>query len=409
MIADWRLALCGINHKTATVEKREPFQINPDDLAAALSHFGQMDGIAEVAIVSTCNRVEFYYVGPRKREPMEIVGQFFKDFRGVDIGTFGDSFYTAKGKHAAQHLFAVCAGVDSMVVGENQIFGQVKDAYSAACRVGLAGKIIHRLFHQAFRVGKQVRSDTQMGRGACSVSSAAVELLKTRLDRIARPTVLFVGVNRMIELAAAGWQRRHHSRLLFANRTPEKALALAEKHRGVGYGLDELPTLLPQVDILFTCTGSIQPIVGREMIARCLAENPQRRLTIMDIAVPRDVEITKDFHPRVTLFDLDDVKQFVARRQSEREAAIPDAEAIIAERLQEFAYWYDHVRHEFTYDALTERFEAIKDEELTPILELLPSQYHRVVREAAERMAAKMAQAKLRASSGAEQSEEGKA
>ncbi|HOP07627.1 MAG TPA: glutamyl-tRNA reductase [candidate division Zixibacteria bacterium] len=404
-MTEWRLVLCGINHKTSTVEQREPLQIGPEDAAEALEKFGLIDGVVEAVIISTCNRVEFCFVGPRKRDPFDLLCQFYQEYRGIDIARLEECFYQRKGKHVARHLFRVCAGIDSMVLGENQIFGQVKEAYSSSCRVKMTGKILHRVFHQAFRVGKQVRTDTEMGRGACSVSSAAIELLRSGLDLSTRPTVLFIGVNRMISLAASSWRKLHHKKLVFANRTPEKAIDLAAKFKGSGHGLDELPALLREADIVFTSTGSEQPIVTRKMLNDLFTDMPDKQLTVMDIAIPRDVEVSGEFHPGLKLLDMEDVQAFVDQRQSERAAAIPNAEAIIAERLQEFAYWYDHIKHEFTYDSLSEKFEAIKDQELAPIFNLLPSQYHRAVREAAERMAHKMAQVKYRVS---EQGENGK-
>jgi len=394
--SDWRLALCGINHKTAGLEQREPLQIGPEDIGRALSTFVTMDGIAEAAIVSTCNRVEFCFVGPTSEEPFEIVARFYREFRDQQIDDLREGFYSHKGKHVAQHLFRVCAGVDSMVLGENQIFGQLKDAYSAACEVRTTGKIIHRVFHQAFRVGKQVRTDTEMGKGACSVSSAAIELLKDEVEKEDRPTILFVGVNRMISLAASNWRKLHHDKLLFANRTVGKANEMARKNKGQGFGLDQLPELLSKSDILFTCTSAEVPIVTGDLLKGAMESRDGRKLIVMDIAIPRDVEVEKDFHDNLRLFDLDDVQKFVAEKQSARQNAVADAEEIIAVRLKEFAYWYDHMKHDFVYNGLSETFEAIKDREFAPIMELLPSKYHKAVEEAAERMARKMANVKLR-------------
>ena len=150
---------------------------------------------------------------------------------------------------------------DSMVLGENQILGQIKDAYSSACAVKVAGKIIHRLFHQAFRVGKLVRTVTDMGKGSCSVSTAAVGLLKSHLDAEARPAVLFVGTSKMIALAASSWSRLHHSRLMFANRTQAASEVLAAKYGASHYSLDDLPSLLAEADIVISCTGSPEPII----------------------------------------------------------------------------------------------------------------------------------------------------
>ena len=196
---NWKLVLCGINHKTSSLENREPLQFGHDEIAGAHSAFADMPGIMEVTIISTCNRIEIYFVSDKDIDPFQVVADFFKKTKNVEISGFTDNFYLRKGKHVAGHLLRVAAGIDSMVLGENQILGQIKEAYSSACAVGAAGKVIHRLFHQAFRVGKQVRSDTSMGRGACSVSSVAVDMLKTKIDRLDKPSILFVGINRMTD------------------------------------------------------------------------------------------------------------------------------------------------------------------------------------------------------------------
>jgi glutamyl-tRNA reductase len=391
---DWRLAVCGINHKTASVEQREPLQLGPEHIARAHAEFADLPGVYEIVIISTCNRVEFYMVSSVKNEPLELVSRFYQNFRGIDINSLQDCFYVQKGKHAAEHLFRVAAGVDSMVLGENQIQGQIRDAYSSACSVKVAGKVIHRLFHHAFRVGKQVRTDTAMGKGACSVSSAATELLRSRLSSSDRPTVLFIGVNKMISLAASAWSKMHHEELLFANRTPEKAQALAARYKSQGYGLDKLPELLSKADIVITSTGSGQPIITDELMSEV---DGKHKLIIMDIAIPRDVAIDSRRFPKVKVFDLEAVKTFVAERQAERRAAIPAAEELIARRLNEFSYWYDHARFEVSYNGLQASIDTIYSEELGPVLgKLDPEQRHEVAR-ATKRLAQRVAQLELHA------------
>jgi len=187
---DWRLVVCGTNHKSSGLEQREALQIGAEDIARAHAELAQIAGVLEATIISTCNRIEFYLVAELPHHSFDIVTEFYRRFREIDITPQRDVFYVHRGKHAADHLFRVAAGIDSMVLGENQIQGQIKDAYTSACAVKIAGKIIHRLFHHAFRIGKQVRTDTEMGRGACSVSSAATDLLKSNLDKSARPIAL---------------------------------------------------------------------------------------------------------------------------------------------------------------------------------------------------------------------------
>lgn len=370
---NWRLVLCGINHQTSTVEQRERLSFGHDAIAKAQASFGECEEVLEATIVSTCNRVEFYFLTGRTTDPFEVVRAFYADTYGLDIAPLNDRFYLKNGREAVEHLFRVAGGLDSMVLGENQILGQVKDAYSSACAVKAAGRVIHRLFHQAFRVGKQIRADTEMGKGACSVSSAAMELLRTRLDRIEDPCVLFIGVNQMIALAASNLSREHHGPFLFANRTPEKAVALAGRYEGEGCGLDDLPSLVSQADVVITCTGSEQPLISSPVMAAAMAKDPGRKLVIMDMAVPRDVEFEQNGFPGVEVYDLQDVQAHVEDQQQRRAAAIPQAEEIVARRTDEFFYWYDHVRRQPTPRGIEALFESARQAELAEIRKDLPA------------------------------------
>ena len=397
---DWRLMVCGTNHKMASVEEREPLQLGAEDIAKAHAEFGCQSGIMEAVIVSTCNRIEFYAVAKVEIDPLEAVKEFYHSFRELDLAPMTDKLYSFKGKHAVEHLFGVAAGIDSMVLGENQILGQLRDAYGSACSVRTAGKILHRLFHHAFRIGKQVRTDTEMGKGACSVSSAATELLKSQLGPSDRPSIMFVGVNKMISMAASAWGKRHHAELLFVNRTKSKADELAARYKTVGHGLDELPDLLPRVDILVSCTGAPGTVIDRSIIDAAAAARPDRKLIIMDMAIPRDVEYEKGRQGNVTLFDLEDIKEFLRERQLGRQAAIPDARKLIDQRLNEFAYWYDHARYELVYNGLEHAFTNITEQEMGPILEKLPPEQRREIAQATDRLARRLAQVKLRADGG---------
>jgi len=387
--------MCGVNHKTTELREREVLQIGADAIASAHAGLASFQGVEEAVIVSTCNRNEFYMVAGQSDDPFDLVADFYRRHRDLDITKLRDRFYVRIGKHAAAHLFRVAAGIDSMVLGENQILGQVKDAYSSACAVKVAGKIMHRLFHQAFRVGKQVRTETEMGKGSCSVSTAAVGLLKSRLDTEARPVVLFIGAGKMITLAASGWNRLHHHRLMFANRTRAASEELAVKYGASAHSLGELPSLLADADIIMSCTGSREPIITQEMLQTHHAAHPSHHLTIMDMAVPRDVECDSDSVPDVTLYDLDDVEQYVADQQSQRAAAIPDAERLVEQRLAEFAYWYDHVRHEMTAERLIDDFEQVRRDDLTALLAKLPEELRREVDTHTEQLVRKLARMRI--------------
>lgn len=335
---EWTLSACGISHKSSSLEERERFQLTADEIPRADALALGVSGVRECVVVSTCNRIEFYLVSQPETDPLDVVAACYRQLKGLE--PVRRLFRTRDGRAAADHLFHVAAGLDSMVLGENQILGQVKDAYSSACAVGSAGKVLHRLFHQSFRIGKQVRTDTEIGRGACSVSSAALELLGGALDSIDRPTVLLIGVNKMTRIAATRLARRGGCRLLFANRTAARAVELAAGFGGAGFGLDRLPQLLAEADVTISCTSSPVPIVTTATLAPVRrAVNAPRRRVIMDLAVPRDVDIPKCWSPDVEVLDLEDVRRFVEKRQQERELEIPTAEGMIAHRLDDFARW----------------------------------------------------------------------
>jgi len=401
--ANKRLVMCGVSHKTSTLEQREPLQINQDEVAHANAVFFGLPRVLESLILATCNRIEFYFVTDPDHEPFETVAEFYRQLRGRDIAAEGGLFMVRKGGHAAEHLFQVAAGVDSMVLGENQIQGQIKDAYSSACAVKTAGKVMHRLFHQAFRVGKEVRSDTELGKGACSVSSAAVEMLRAELDEEARPSVLFVGVNQMIALAASRLNHLHHDRLMFANRTIEKAGELAAKYNGSSHNLEEIPQLLKHADVLVTCTSAPEPIISRDVIDASIDGQRERRLIVLDLAIPRDVDYPREARPEVAIRDLEDIKTFANAHQTRREAAKPQAERIIEAKLTEFRYWWQHVKEEPLYIGKGTAIENIVAEEMSTLWPDCPVAVRNELRHITRRIIQRVAEASRYA--GAEQQE----
>lgn len=373
---NWRLVVCGVTHKTSSLEQREPLQLGADDLPEANALFSGLPQVLESAIVSTCNRGEFYFTLERKHDPFEVVSVFYDKYKGLDILPYKDLFQTRRGRHVADHMFRVAAGIDSMILGENQILGQIKDAYSSACAVKSAGKVVHRLFHQAFRVGKQVRADTDISKGACSVSTAAVDMVKDTLQAIEKPTILFVGINQMISLAAKRLAQVEGCRLLFANRTVEKAVTFATALDAEGYGLERIPELMTQADVVIGCTSSPEPIVTREMMSDVVTRRSGRRVVIVDMAIPRDFDVPKNWNSSVEVNDLEDIEQFVKDRQNQRELAIPQVEEIIERRLDEFDYWYGHVLHEPIYNGRSNTVDSIREEELAAILKKIPPELH---------------------------------
>ncbi len=368
----WQLTVCGINYKTGSIEDREPIQIERDRLKKANTAFNEMPDIMESLVLSTCNRIEFYMVSSRTSQPYEMVSRFYNDFQNIVITGMQEKFYTHRGRAAAEHLFRVAAGIDSMVLGENQILGQTKEAYSFACLAKSAGKIIHRLLHQAFRAGKLIRTETEMGKGACSVSSAATELIKIKLKGFDTPGILFVGANQMVTLAASNLDRLEQRKFHFINRTPEKAERLAIKYNCPASGLDQLEKLLAESDVVITCTGATEPIITSSMLSRVSENHPDKKLLLMDMAIPRDIENDHGAFPNFQIYNLEDVKGFVKDQQKKRERAIPEAEEIIDRRLAEFMYWLNLVRREGLYDGDYNKLEKIRQEEMGPLIDKLP-------------------------------------
>ena len=385
-----RLIMCGISHKTSTLEERAPFGFGHDDLAKANAVFSDFPEVIESCIVSTCNRVEFYFMTDINADPLELLSSFYKKNKNIDLSPYINNFQIKRDKHAVSHLLKVAGGLDSMILGENQILGQIREAYSSSCAVKAAGKVIHRLFHQAFRVGKQIRTDTEMGKGACSVSSASIDLIMSKNNGLKDPTVLFIGVNQMINLAASNLGRDIHGEFLFANRTKEKAVQFAEKFGAKGFGLDELPQLLVKADLLISCTGSDNPIISALMIKNLVKEIPNKKLIMMDMAIPRDIEYQKDSFANLQYFDLEDVRYYVAEQQVKREAAIPEAEEIIERRLDEFMYWFDHVRHERLSASVEESFEQLREKELSGIINKLSPELQNELNESTRSLVKKL-------------------
>jgi glutamyl-tRNA reductase len=395
-VCNWHLYVCGINHKTSEITDRESLQVSREELPGSNATLSAQAGVMEAAIVSTCNRVELYFVADKTQTPFEIAKSFYQKTKGNDISSLETFYYIKRNRQAADHFFRVAAGIDSMVLGENQILGQLKEAYSSACLVKSTGKVLHRLFHQAFRVGKQVRSDTEMGQGACSVSGAAIELLSSKLDQFEKPTILFVGINQMISLAASALSTIDDSRFLFANRTVEKAVEFAVKYDSKGYSLDELPDLLSRADIVITCTGSKLPVIPGKMLNSLHNSNPSKKMIILDLANPRDVEADGEYGQQIEIYDLDSIKKYLDERQRKMQKAIPQAEEIIDRKLEEFLYWYNHVRHEPLYNGLDKQFEFIRQEELAGLIDRLPRELQGEINTATKRLINRLLQMKMR-------------
>ncbi|MHC4946505.1 MAG: glutamyl-tRNA reductase [Planctomycetota bacterium] len=305
------LTVCGINHESATLAEREPFQINRHELVPALKEMCDIRGVNECMILSTCNRFEAYLVLHEEEEPFTILREFFILFRGKDPKEARKHFYVRHGTTAARHLFRVTSGLDSMVLGEYQIQNQVREAYSAACSVKAPGKLLHRLVHQAFRAGKAIRTQTQVGAGRMSVAGMAVGVIKERME--AKEPVLMVGANENIRIVAEGLKAAGFKRFVFANRTAYKADKLATRYGGEGHGLDDLPGLMAGAACVVSCTGATGFIIDSAMLETLVKKGSHPRLCV-DIAVPRDIETSAEAAATGFPIDIVDLEDLNASR-----------------------------------------------------------------------------------------------
>jgi len=391
-----RLAVVGIDYKTSSLQEREPLQLAADDVLRVNDLLVSTPGVMEAVTVCTCNRIEFYLVLREKVEAYTAVAAMYEKYRGLDLAPLREKFFERTEVHAVRHILRLAAGLNSMVLGETQIFGQVKAAYSVACSVKSAGKILHRLFHQAFRAGKKVREDTAIGRGAVSVGSVAARLARDRLSDRPDPQILFVGVNDMIALAAEHFREAGYRRFSFCNRTREHAERLAGNFGGTVHLLNELPRMVGAADLIVACTGSSVPLITCEIVHEAFGGRPDRNVVVLDLGVPRDVEPAVGGLSGVTLLDLDAIHRELSIGLEGRASAIGPAEDIIEDKVDQFVYWYDAVRREPQYNELGRKFEEIPTEELGLALDDCPPEFRGKIEQFSLRLARRLLQSTCR-------------
>lgn len=325
----------GINHHSAPLAIRERVAFGADKLQHALAELAHAKVVREVAILSTCNRTEIYC----SAETPEKVVEWLCAYHQVAHDELSPFLYVHDQPAAIRHAFRVACGLDSMVIGEPQILGQVKDAVRAAEEVGALGTQLHKLFQRAFSVAKEVRSTTAIGANIVSMAAAGVHLAERIFDSVAGQRVLFIGAGEMIELCAAHFCAEQPKQVTVANRTVERGRELADRYGGKAIRLDELADALPQHDIVVSCTASPLPIIGLGMAERAIKARRHRPMFIIDLAVPRDVEEEVGELDDVFLYSVDDLAQIVESGMESRQAAVVEAEEIIIRRVQEFQSW----------------------------------------------------------------------
>jgi glutamyl-tRNA reductase len=358
-----RLFAVSVSHRSAPVELRECVDFSRRGLDAALEALGTRNLAREAVVLSTCNRAEIYAVAASDGTA-ESCGRFIADYNGLPWDAVAPHLVTYRGAHAADHLFRVAAGLDSLVVGEPQILGQVKGAFAAASGLKTTGALTNRLFTAAFTVGKRVRRETRLGEGAVSVSYAAIALARKIFGELKGLSVLILGAGEMAKLTGVHLQAQRVKQLTIASRTLQSAEALARRLNGHAVPWTALGEALAGADIVVTATGSTEPVLTVALVEDAMRPRRARPLFIIDIAVPRDVEPAVARLDQVFLYDIDDLQAIVNENLSRRAIEVERAEAIVREEVNRFGGWM-HSREVLpTVIALRARFDAIRQAEL---------------------------------------------
>jgi len=352
----------GINHKTAPVEIREKVAFAPEKLLAALQELTHTADIHEAAIVSTCNRTELY-CGVDSTDGHAII-EWFRQYHNLNANDVDPYIYTHADTQAVQHILRVASGLDSLVLGEPQILGQIKDAYATASEAGTIGRQLNRLFQHTFTVAKQVRTDTAIGASPVSVAFAAVSLAKQIFANLSEHTALLIGAGDTIELVARHLKEQNVKNIIVANRTVERAQTLAEQFNGEAIALADMPERLVDADIIISSTASQLPILGKGAVERALKLRKHRPMFMVDIAVPRDIEPEVNELNDVYLYTVDDLQEVIEEGRQSREEAAQQAEEIIEQQVDHFMGWLRSLDAVDTIRAVREQAEEVRDEVL---------------------------------------------
>jgi glutamyl-tRNA reductase len=363
------LVILGINHRTAPVELRERVAFTPECMAGAFSELKAASGASEAAILSTCNRTELYLAGDDDCVPLVL--RWMAGFHGLEAGELEDSLYIYRDADAVRHVMRVAAGLDSMVLGEPQILGQLKDAYALARQHGASGSFLNRLFEHCFSIAKKVRTQTAIGENPVSVAYAAVSMAHHIFADMSRNRALLIGAGKTIELVSRHLADAGVKDFVVANRTLDRAQALAEAHGGRGIVLSEIPEVLGDVDIIISSTASPLPILGKGAVERAIKRRKHRPYFMVDIAVPRDIEPEVAELADVYLYTVDDLKQVIEENVRSREGAAREAENMIWSGTREFLGQLRALDAVATLKQFRQRAETLRDAETEKALRAL--------------------------------------
>ncbi len=362
-----QLYALGLNHHTAPLAIRERVAFQPERLALALYDLAHAESVREAAILSTCNRTELYFAAEQPQHAADWLARFHH----VALNDVSPYLYAYPQRDAIRHVFRVASGLDSMVIGEPQILGQVKDAVRHAEQAGTMGTLLHKLFQNTFAVAKEVRSTTAIGANTVSMAAAAVNLTARIFERVADQHVLFIGAGEMIELCAAHFSGAQPKSMTVANRTEERALALASRFGAQTMRIDQIGDDLARFDVVVSCTAAPLPIVGLGMVERAVKVRRHRPIVMVDLAVPRDIEPEVGELDDIFLYTVDDLAQVVDAGMESRQQAVIEAEQIISTRVDGFLHWMSARQTVPAIRALREHAEVLRRTELERAMRLL--------------------------------------
>ena len=362
------LVLVGVNHKATPVEIREKLAFNQVKLEASLEHLVSCPEIVENIILSTCNRVEIYARVENSDQGIQLLKDFISDYHGLSRGSLDQYFYSYRDNQAIEHLFRVSASLDSMILGEAQILGQVKDAYSTARALSSTGLVLNQLFEKAFNVAKKVREETGISERGVSISSAAVELAKKIFEDLENYSVMLVGTGEMAELAAKHLISYGVKTVYVASRTYERAIALAQTLNGCALDFDTFKEELYRADIVITSTAAPTFIIHKEMIEQAIHKRKNKPIFLIDIAVPRDIAPEVNDLENVYLYDIDDLQNVVNANMEERQKEAENAMEIIKEEVTKFNNWFSTLDVVPTIIEMRNRAEEMRKNEVDKTL-----------------------------------------
>ncbi|MBI4524985.1 MAG: glutamyl-tRNA reductase [Deltaproteobacteria bacterium] len=360
-----KIIILGLNHDTAPVEVRERLAFSRSSLPESLKRLHSLSNIREGVIVSTCNRVEVIASALEDGAALKEIKHFLTEQElEADQAILDDHLYAYSGGEAVRHLFRVAASLDSMVVGEPQILGQLKEHYAAAHEAGTVGTLLHRLFHRAFSVAKRVRTETGIGGGFVSVSSVAVDLARRIFDRLDDKSVMLIGAGKMGALVVRHLQRNGVRSLMVTNRTFERAVELSAEFQGSPIRYEDFPRYLKLADVVIGSTGSPQVVVWPEAVIEALKERRQRPMFLIDLGVPRNFDARINEIDNVYVYNIDDLKGVADENLRERSSEAQKAEEIVTEEVTAFLRWLESLDQVPVIAALRRKLEEIRQAEL---------------------------------------------